>query len=256
MDESLVLFLERKVQEYNQPSFIQADPISIPHRFHRAQDIEIAAFFSALFAWGQRTTIIQKAGQLMQLMDQAPHDFICNHQESDLARFLDFRHRTFNPTDILYLIHFLHKHYRQHDSLASAFTRGMHSDDTNTAGALDGFYTYCFDDPDAPKRTRKHIAAPMKNATCKRLNMFLRWMVRSDKSGVDFGLWKQIQPSQLVIPIDVHVARVARRFNLISRPQTDWQTAVELTAVLKELDPADPVKFDFALFALGVVEKF
>jgi uncharacterized protein (TIGR02757 family) len=256
MDEGLVLFLERKVLEYNQPSFIQADPISIPHRFQQPADIEIAALFAALFAWGQRTTIIQKAGQLMQLMDAAPYDFICNHEESDLNRFLAFKHRTFTPTDILYLIHFLRKHYKQHPSLEVAFTQGMHPGDTHIAGALDGFYTYCFDDPDAPKRTRKHIAAPMKKATCKRLNMFLRWMVRNDEAGVDFGLWKQIQPYQLVIPIDVHVARVARRFQLLSRQQTDWQAAVELTAVLKELDPADPVKFDFALFALGVVEKF
>lgn len=256
MEQKLVEFLERKVQEYNQPAFIPADPISIPHAYTLKQDIEIAGFFAALFAWGQRTTILQKSSQLLSWMGPSPHAFLLHHRSSDLQPFLQFRHRTFNATDVLYLIHFLQQHYQQHESLEPAFSLGLSDRDSTTEQALNGFYRYCFQDPEAPQRTRKHIAAPMKQSTCKRLNMYLRWMVRDDQAGVDFGLWKQIKPHQLVMPIDLHVARVARRFGLLTRKQTDWQAACELTDILKRYDPADPVKYDFALFALGVIEKF
>jgi uncharacterized protein (TIGR02757 family) len=255
-EAALKCFLDKKVIEYNRPSFIQPDPVCIPHLFSKKQDIEIAGFFAAIFAWGNRTTIISKSKELMQLMDNAPHQFCLQHTQKDLEKLFDFRHRTFNTTDLLYFIEFFRAHYSQYDSLETAFTRSLHKQDANTANALNGFYDYFFSLPDVPGRTLKHIASPAKNSTCKRISMYLRWMVRIDNGGVDFGLWKKIKPSQLVIPLDLHVARVARHFLLLQRRQTDWQAALELTESLKRMDPSDPVKYDFALFALGVLEKF
>lgn len=252
----LKTFLDKKVTEYNQPSFIAADPISVPHRFAKKQDVEIAGFFAAVFAWGGRTTIINKSVELMQLMDSAPHDFITGHSNTDLQRMLLFKHRTFNATDLLYFLLFLKHHYANHSSLETAFTQWIQAEDNAVEQSLIGFHNYFFSLEDAPPRTRKHIATPARGSTCKRLNMFLRWMVRTDDCGVDFGIWKGIAPSQLVCPVDVHVARVARQFGLIQRAQTDWSTALELTEALKKFDPVDPVKYDFALFSLGVIEKF
>ena len=249
-------FLDRKVDEYNQPSFIKNDPVCIPHSFTKQQDIEISGFFAAVFAWGNRTTIIQKCKELMQRMDDAPFDFIRNHEEKHLKQLLGFKHRTFNDTDLLYFVSFLHHHYNNHRSLETAFTKWMDKGDEDTEQALSGFHHYFFSLNDVPARTKKHIASPERNSSCKRLNMFLRWMVRNDGKGVDFGIWKKLKPGQLVCPVDVHVARVARRFKLLERTQTDWQAARDLTAHLKKLDPADPVKYDFALFGLGVMEKF
>jgi uncharacterized protein (TIGR02757 family) len=249
-------FLDKKVQQYNRPSFINDDPICIPHQFSKKQDIEIAALFASIFAWGKRTIIINKSRELLQRMDNAPYDFVKNHQDSDLKKLSGFKHRTFNDTDLLYFIHFLHHHYSTNKYLESAFSKGMGAKDETTENALNGFSRYFFSLEDAPARTQKHIASPQKNSTCKRLNMFLRWMVRSDSKGVDFGIWKNISPSQLVCPIDVHVARVAYRFNLLQRNKIDWLAALELTSYLRSLDPTDPAKYDFALFALGVVEKF
>ncbi|MDQ3277040.1 MAG: TIGR02757 family protein [Bacteroidota bacterium] len=254
MNQKLKDFLEQKVAEYNRPSFIPHDPISIPHRFHRQQDIEIAAFFASIFAWGARTIIINKTTELMHLMDNAPYQFCREHKEEDLKRLLHFKHRTFNTTDLLYFIHFLQHHYTQHNSLETAFTRGMQPEDANIENALIGFHNYFFSLEDAPPRTKKHIATPARGATCKRLCMFLRWMVRNDTCGVDFGLWKAISPAQLVCPVDLHVARVARQFSLITRKQTDWLTALELTEHLKGFDATDPAKYDFALFSLGVLK--
>lgn len=256
MIPSLNTFLDKKVVEYEQPFFIEKDPISIPHQFTKKQDIEIAGFFAAIFSWGNRTTIINKSNELMKLMDHAPHDFVLNHQPKDLKKLLQFKHRTFNSTDLLYFIHFFHHHYQQHDTLETAFTKGLQPKDINTENALNGFHDYFFSLPDVPLRTNKHIAAPKKKSSCKRLSMYLRWMVRNDKKGVDFGIWKNIKPSQLIMPMDLHVLRVAKRFNLIQRKTSDWQTAVELTETLKKFDPKDPVKYDFALFALGVLEKY
>lgn len=249
-------FLDRKVEEYEQPSFIITDPISIPHLFTKKQDIEIAGFFAAIFAWGNRTIIINKCKDLLQRMDNAPHNFVLHHHPSDLKNLLHFKHRTFNDTDLLYFIHFLQYHYKKNPSLETAFTKSFDPSNKNIEQALNGFYHYFFNIDDAPARTKKHIAAPIKNSTCKRLNMFLRWMVRDNKKGVDFGIWKTITPSQLICPIDVHVARVAKRFNLLNRNMIDWQAGIELTENLKKYDVNDPVKYDFALFGLGVVEKF
>ncbi|HVY75546.1 MAG TPA: TIGR02757 family protein [Puia sp.] len=248
--------LERKVKQYNHPSFIASDPVSIPHRFSKKQDIEIAGLFAAVFAWGQRPTIIRKSEELMQFMDLAPHDFILHHRPRDLKKLLAFKHRTFNATDLLYFIRFLQFHYRRQDSLESAFLADGGPRTERMKNGLAAFHQRFFSLEDAPERTRKHIATPERNAACKRLNMYLRWMVRQDKQGVDFGLWEQLSPADLICPVDLHVARVARRFGLITRKQTDWETAVELTNALRRMDPKDPVKYDYALFGLGVFEKY
>jgi uncharacterized protein (TIGR02757 family) len=255
-------YLEKKVKEYNQSSFIADDPISIPHSFYKKQDIEIAGFFTAIFSWGNRTTIIRKSRELMRLMDDSPHQFILNHSERELRELLYFKHRTFNPTDLLYFIEFLHHHYSRFDSLEEAFLLGRGGDDWDARAnwdareALTAFHHYFFSLEDVPPRTRKHIATPERNSSCKRLNMFLRWMVRSDDNGVDFGCWDRIPMDKLICPLDLHVARVARRFGLLTRTPTDWTAAVELTERLARLDPRDPTKYDFALFSLGALEKF
>ncbi len=277
-------FLEKKVAEYNRHSFIAGDPISVPHRFSKKQDIEIAGFFTSIFSWGNRTTIIQKSTELINAMDEAPHDFIKYHRASDLKRFLGFKHRTFNATDLLYFLHFLQSHYLQSDSLETAFlphnsrlkkikrpisgfvlaerkkdvgTKDKWiAEDEFMKNALSAFYERFFSLKDAPQRTQKHIASPDKNSACKRLNMYLRWMVRKDKNGVDFGIWKKISSADLICPLDLHVARVARKFGLISRKQNDWETAMELTHALRAMDKKDPVKYDFALFSLGSIEKY
>lgn len=249
-------FLDAKVEEYNQPGFIKDDPISVPHRFTKKQDIEIAALFAAIFAWGNRTTIIQKTTELMARMNNSPHEFCLNENPERLRALEGFKHRTFTDTDLLYFVEFLGQHYRQYTSLETAFTKWMQPGATDVTTALNGFYRYFFSLEDVPYRTRKHIASPEKKSACKRLNMFLRWMVRNDSKGVDFGLWKNINPSQLICPIDLHVARVAKRFNMLSRPNSDWQAALELTEYLRRFDRQDPVKYDFALFTLGAVERF
>ena len=278
-------FLDSKVEEYNKPAFIKDDPISIPHLFTKKQDIEIAGFFAAVFAWGNRTTIVNKSNELLKGMDDAPFDFIRNHGPSDTKRFLKFKHRTFNSTDLLYFIRFLKSHYAQNNSLESAFLPGeatnikknrFNTFITKTEGskhekpskaeaqednefakkALSNFYSRFFSLKNAPERTQKHIASPDRNSTCKRLNMYLRWMVRQDNNGVDFGIWKKMSAADLICPVDLHVARVARGFGLITRKQTDWHTAMELTIALREMDKSDPVKYDFALFGLGVMEKY
>lgn len=249
--------LDERVRQYNCESFIISDPVCVPHMFNKKQDIEIAAFFTAIFSWGNRTTIINKSRELMLLMENAPHQFITDHGEADLKRMLQFKHRTFNTTDLLYFIHFLKSHYKSHDSLERAFTKtNLDPAVESVEASLDSFYDNFRSHEDCPLRTLKHIAAPKKHSTCKRLNMFLRWMVRKDNKGVDFGIWKSIRPAQLICPIDLHVARVARHFKLLERKQVDWSAAIELTNNLKKLDKSDPVKYDFALFGLGVVEKF
>lgn len=212
-------------------------------------------FFSATLAWGQRVTILNKCKELINLLDNSPYDFIVNHREADLKRFLNFKHRTFNPTDTLYFIHFFKTFYSQHNSLEEGFAIGLNSTSKNVEVGLNNFQKLFCALPEFPARTRKHISSPESKSACKRLNMFLRWMVRKDDKGVDFGLWKKIKPAQLICPCDVHVDRVARRLGLITRKQTDWQTAVELTERLKEFDSKDPVKYDFALFGLGIEEK-
>jgi uncharacterized protein (TIGR02757 family) len=249
-------FLDEKVAEYNRPDFITLDPISIPHRFSKKEDIEISGFIAAILAWGQRKTIINKCLELFAMMDNDPHQFMIHHSESDLKPFLNFKHRTFNDIDALYFIHFFSWFYKNHKSLEQAFLIGQNGASDAMYSILVQFHEFFFSLADAPSRTKKHIATPQRKAACKRINMFLRWMVRSDNKGVDFGIWNKINPSQLICPCDLHVDRVGRKLGLITRKQTDWQTAIELTDKLREFDPGDPVKYDFALFGLGVEEKF
>ncbi len=255
MQKKLIEFLNGKVEAYNQPSFIKEDPVSIPHRFSQKQDIEIAGFFAAVFSWGKRSTIIDKSKDLLKRMDNAPYDFILNAGQNELRGLEGFKHRTFREDDLYYFIEFLRHHYSKYASLETAFTINFNSKDATTENGLTGFKDYFFS-REHLRRTEKHIASPQQNSTCKRLNMFLRWMVRKDDKGVDFGIWNTISPSQLVCPVDVHVARVAKHFELLKRKQIDWEAALELTSNLRELDPKDPVKYDFALFGLGIMEKF
>ena len=249
-------FLEEKVRQFNRPAFIPDDPVCIPHLFSLKQDREIAGFLAATMAWGQRKTIVNKSKELLGYMDNAPYDFVLNHREKDLAKLLRFKHRTFNDTDTLYFIAFFRSFYQKHESLEKAFTSGVDSQSENLEAGLVNFHRLFFSLPDFPARTKKHVATPERNSACKRINMFLRWMVRKDDNGVDFGIWQQIKPAQLICPCDLHVDKVARKLGLITRKQTDWKTALELTENLKKLDPHDPVKYDFALFGLGILDKF
>ena len=244
--------LETLYHKYNRIDFIEHDPILIPHLYSKKQDIEIAAFIAAIFAWGQRVTIINKSKEFLSYMDNDPHQFILNHTENDLKPFLGFKHRTFNDTDALYFISFLKIHYEKYNSLEDAFILGSKKNYWDAEQGLIGFKDYFFSLEDYPTRTIKHISSPKNNSTCKRLNMFLRWMVRKDEQGVDFGIWSKIKPSSLVCPIDVHVANTARQFGLISEEVINWKTAIKLTEQLKSFDSEDPVKYDFALFGLGV----
>lgn len=243
-------FLDYHYIAFNKPSFIEYDPVLIPHRYSKREDIEVAGFFAAVLAWGQRKTIISKCSELMALMDDAPHQFITAHTDHDLKRFKSFKHRTFNLTDTLYFIAALKQIYQEYRTMERLFV--PQPGEETVEGGLIRFHDAFFSLPDHPHRTRKHLPTPERKSTCKRINMFLRWMVRQDQAGVDFGIWKEIKPAQLVCPCDVHVDRIARRLKLIKRKQTDWQTALELTANLRKLDANDPVKYDFALFGLGV----
>ncbi len=251
-DKKIFQWLEDHFRLYNTSSFIEDDPVSVPHRFSRLQDIEIAGFFTAIMAWGNRTTIIRKSLDLMQRMDDAPYDFIRHHQEKDRKRFATFRHRTLQPEDVIFLVDRLQQYYSAHDSLEQAFINHMGKKDKDVYHGLAGFHDMLFQPPWVLERTRKHIATPVRKSSCKRLNMFLRWMVRKDTAGVDFGVWKKIKPSQLIIPLDVHVGAVARHLHLMDRKANDWRAAKELTDRLKSFDPNDPVKYDYALFGAGV----
>lgn len=253
-DFELKEFLDKKVEEYNRPQFIEQDPILIPHLFEQKSDIEIMGFFAAILAWGQRKTIINKCRELIDRMDGAPYDFMLNHKDTDLKSLLNFKHRTFNDTDLLYFVSFFKHHYSMYDSLEDAFLMGQESGRyaIDMEVALNRFKAYFFSLADYPTRTKKHVSSPMQKSTCKRLNMFLRWMVRRDSKGVDFGIWQRISPAQLICPCDVHVERVARKLGLITLDKVNWKTAKELTENLLILDKDDPVKYDFALFGLGV----
>lgn len=248
-------FLDQKILQYNQPSFIARDPVRIPHLFTKKQDIEIAGLFAAVLAWGNRTSIINNCHRLLAWMDHAPYQFITSHQDSDLKRFLAFAHRTFNATDLLYFFQFLQTHYARHDSLEDAFLPSQPYYFPNIQEALVHFHNYFFSLDEFPERTRKHISTPARGSACKRLCMYLRWMVRKDTGGVDFGLWEKIKPAQLVCPLDVHVARVAYRFELITKDKANWKTALELNAQLKKWRPDDPAVYDYALFGLGAEER-
>ncbi len=285
MTDNLKIILDEYADKFNCTAFISSDPIQIPHQYKRLQDIEITAFWTAILSWGNRTTIIKKATELFERMDNDPYRFIVNHSEKERQPFLSFKHRTFQADDALYFLEFFQQYYRTHESLEDAFLCPVQhvdvSKDKNVAlnenaasggdslpdmvslpgltnvfsveRALTDFQPAFFSYDGAMKRTKKHIASPVSKSTCKRLNMFLRWMVRKDDRGVDFGLWNRISPADLMTPLDVHVERHARRLGLIERKQTDWLTVKELTGRLKEFDPVDPVRYDFALFGMGVM---
>lgn len=246
-------FLDKKVDEYNTLEFIDSDPISIPHQFSQQQDIEIMGFVAAVLAWGQRKTIINKCRELVGRMDGQPYQFIMHHSEQELAALDGFKHRTFNLIDLHYFVRFFKHYYQQHNSLEQAFIDPNQPNDV--FAGLVHFRQQFFSLPNAPHRTKKHVASPAEGSTCKRLNMYLRWMVRHDQAGVDFGLWKQISPANLMCPLDLHVERVTRKLGLLQTKQTNWQAVDELTANLRILDPIDPIRYDFALFGMGVAEK-
>ena len=246
-------FLDEKAALYNQISFLDTDPIQIPHRFSKKEDIEISAFLTATIAWGNRKSIIQNASRLMELLDESPFDFIMNFQPTMEKRFSGFVHRTFNEVDLIYFLKGLQHIYARHGGLEAIFSK--YSEEKSLQQAIHEFRTHFFELPH-PKRTEKHISDPLKNSAAKRINMFLRWMVRDNSTGVDFGLWKSISPAQLSCPLDVHSGNVARKLKLLKRKSNDARAVRELDIALRKLDPIDPVKYDFALFGLGVFENF
>ncbi|OEJ98732.1 TIGR02757 family protein [Flavivirga aquatica] len=246
-------FLDAKVQQYNNPKFIESDPIQIPHIFNKKEDIEISGFLTATIAWGNRKSIINNANKLMNLLDNAPSDFVMNHQETDLEKLQPFVHRTFNGNDCVQFIKSLKHIYKNHNGLESVFAKSSKNESLQTS--ISKFKTIFFEIEHLP-RTQKHVSDPLKNSAAKRINMFLRWMVRNDNTGVDFGIWKNLSSSQLSCPLDVHSGNVARKLGLLNRKQNDAKALLELDTALRQLDPKDPVKYDFALFGLGVFEGF
>lgn len=246
-------FLDEKAEQYERPKFIVDDPIKIPHQFTKKEDIEISGFLTATIAWGNRKSIINNSSRLMGLLDNSPYDFIFNHQESDLDRLANFVHRTFNGIDLQFFIQSLKNIYQNHDGLEGIFTKYQEQDCLQAA--ISKFKTLFFELAHQ-QRTQKHVSDPLKGSAAKRINMFLRWMVRPAAKQVDFGLWKGISPAKLSCPLDVHTGNVARKLGLLKRKQNDAKTLAELDKYLRKLDAKDPVKYDYALFGLGVFEKF
>jgi len=246
-------FLDEMVDKYNNPAFIESDPISIPHQYELKEDIEIAGFLAATIAWGNRMMIIKNANKLMNLMGNSPYDFIMNHKESHLNRFEGFVHRTFNPIDLVYFLKALKHIYLNEGGLETVFTKSV--TEFSTQSAIHEFKQVFFSLPH-PDRTIKHVSDPAKGSAAKKINMFLRWMIRKDDHGVDFGIWNSISSSQLSCPLDVHSGNVARKLGLLSRKLNDSKALEELDGNLRQMDKNDPVKYDFALFGLGVFEKF
>lgn len=243
--------LESKFQRYHSFGFIESDPVSIPHRFSRKEDIEISGFMAATIAWGQRKSIITNSLRLMELMENAPFEFISSASEKEFVRFEKFVHRTFNGSDCIYFIHSLRNIYKRHNGLQTVFESGYQHNQT-IKSAIDHFRNTFFELPYLP-RTTKHVANPNANSSAKRLNMYLRWMVRTN-STVDFGLWKDLPAAALHIPLDVHTGNISRQLGLLTRKQDDWKAVEELTSILRQFDPTDPVKYDYALFGMGVFE--
>lgn len=248
----LKTFLDFKVEQYNTPKFIESDPIKIPHLFHKKEDIEVAGFLTATIAWGNRKSILNNSEKLMKLMDMSPYEFILKHEENDLEHLNGFVHRTFNAEDLKYFIKALKNIYLKHGGLEAVFHN--HAEEASLQPSIHHFKKIFFELPH-PKRTEKHVSDPLKKSAAKRINMFLRWMVRDDEKGVDFGLWNSLSPSQLSCPLDVHSGNVARKLGVLKRKMNDSKALAELDSNLRKMDPQDPVKYDFALFGLGVFEK-
>lgn len=246
-------FLDDKVVQYNNPKFIESDPIQIPHQFTSKEDIEISAFLTATIAWGNRKMIINNANKMMGLLGNSPYDFVMNHKEHHLENLVDFVHRTFNNIDFEYFVTALQHIYNNHKGLETIFLRYAETD--SLQNSIHNFKRIFFE-IEHPSRTQKHISDPVKGSAAKRINMFLRWMVRKDNTGVDFGIWHKLSPSQLSCPLDVHSGNTARKLGLLTRKQNDAKALFQLDTNLRELDAEDPAKYDFALFGLGVFEKF
>lgn len=251
--EELRDFLEEKSDQYNHPRFIETDPIQVPHRFSEKEDIEIAGFLTATISWGNRISILKSATKMMSLLGESPYDFIMSHQEHQLDKLDGFVHRTFNSSDFLYFIKALKYLYLERGGLEGVFNKYKSSQSLQPA--IHHLKKEFFSLPH-PDRSKKHLPDPFKGSAAKRINMFLRWMVRKDKRGVDFGLWSEISPSLLSCPLDLHTGNVARKLGLIDRKQNDSKTVAQLDEKLRQFDPKDPVKYDFALFGLGIFEKF
>jgi uncharacterized protein (TIGR02757 family) len=247
--------LDEKYFQFNHSSFIETDPISIPHQFSRKEDVEIASILVATIAWGQRVSIINNGNKLMKLMNHEPYEFILNFSKKDAIRFEHFVHRTFNAIDCVFFLNALKQIYTKHEGLEAAFSNGLSDKTSNVQQAITNFRTVFLSIPH-PSRSEKHISNPSAKSSAKRLCMFLRWMVRKDKMGVDFGIWKSIKPHQLCLPLDVHTGNVSRKLGLLARTQNDWQAVEEITNVLKQFDPKDPIKYDFSLFGLGAFDGF
>lgn len=247
-------FLDEKTQLFNRDKFIETDPIQVPKLFSDKENIEISGFLAATIAWGQRPTIIRNALNLVSLMNNNPIGFLLQTLEEDWEAFANFRHRTFNGVDCMFFLKSLKNIYLNHGGLEQVFTKGYQIDGTVFSAMV--YFRSVFLEPEHERRSEKHVSDVEKGASAKRLNMFLRWMVRSDTNGVDFGLWKQIPSSALMLPLDVHTGNVARKLGLLTRTQNDWKAVAEITAKLRGFDPDDPIKYDFALFGLGVFEKF
>ncbi len=252
--QELKSFLDEKADLYNRPSFIEADPIQVPKQFEQNENIEIAAFLTATISWGSRPVIIRNAMKLMAMTDNDPYHFLMNATSGDLRVFSDFRHRTFNGDDCGFFIRSLRNIYHNHGSLENVILKGFNHGGT-VRSALEHLHVVFFETM-GDRHARKHLSEVSKGASGKRLNMFLRWMVRNDEKGVDFGLWKNIPVSSLMLPLDVHTGSVARKLGLLSRKSNDWQAVEEVTANLRQFDPVDPVRYDFALFGLGAFENF
>lgn len=247
--------LREKTKQYNTRAFIQTDPIQIPHRFSQKGDIEISAFLTADISWGQRTTIINNATRLMEWMDNSPLEFVLNFQPADLRPFERFVHRTFNGDDCLTFLHALQRIYKYEGGLENTISRAFANEKLIPGSGWNKFKTQFFSEDHLP-RSRKHLPDPMMGSAAKRMNMFLRWMVRKDDQGVDFGIWNTMKPADLYIPLDVHTSRVGRKLGLLQRKQDDWRAVIELTDALKRIEPRDPISLDYALFGLGAFEKF
>ncbi len=246
-------FLDEKVEQYNRPSFIECDPISIPHQFTNKQDIETAGFLAATIAWGNRKMILRSANRIMEMLDYSPYEFIMNSSVDEYRVVESFVHRTFNSTDLLYFLRALRHIYKNKGGLEAIFRTYQTADSLQPA--IHELHKIFFELPHE-KRTERHVSDPNKGSSAKKLNMYLRWMIRKDKKGVDFGIWDSIPPSILSCPLDVHSGNVARKLGLLKRKQNDAKAVAELDGVLRIFDPEDPAKYDFALFGLGAIERF
>jgi uncharacterized protein (TIGR02757 family) len=248
--EELKDFLDEMVEKYNIPDFIEHDPISIPHLYKSKEDIEISGFLTATIAWGNRTSILRNARRMIAFLDNSPYDFILQHDDQDLERIKGVIHRTFNSTDLIYFLKALQNIYRNKGGLEGIFHSHMTSDSLQPA--IHEFHKVFFELPHL-KRTERHVSDPFKGSAAKKLNMYLRWMIRKDNKGVDFGIWDSISPSILSCPLDVHSGNVARKLGLLKHKQNDARAVTELDTVLRSFDDKDPVKYDFALFGLGAI---